>query len=94
MYKEIVWFFAGVLIGKFATAPKSKEILSKSALKASGMATEGADYVKKKSTQGADYVKKKSGALTSKVSKKGHRSEILYRVSQRGAEILNGLPED
>ncbi len=64
MYKQIVCFVVGALIGKYATTPKYKEIVSKSAQKAAGMATQGADYFKKK-------------AESSK--KERQRREILYR---------------
>jgi hypothetical protein len=39
MYKQLAWLLAGTLIGKCAMAPKCKEIFSKSAKKAAGMAT-------------------------------------------------------
>jgi hypothetical protein len=64
MYKQLAWLLVGTLIGKYATAPKCKEIVSKSAQKAAGIATQSADYFKKK-------------AESSK--KERQRKEILFR---------------
>ncbi len=64
MYKQLVWLLAGALIGKYSTTPKCKEIFSKSAKRAAGMAMQGADYVRKK---------------TESSKKERQRRDILFR---------------
>ncbi len=64
MYKQLAWLLVGTLIGKCAMAPKCKEIFSKSAKKAAGMAAQGANCVKKK---------------TESFKKERQRREILFR---------------